>query len=107
VVTPTVAPTPFGMKLYSCRECGAIGPARYCEAHGPRGNFRERGYGRYFEAQRAIRLRLNPTCCEPDCDKPATVADHIIRKRDGGSDHHDNLRSMCRSCHSRHTALGG
>ena len=34
----------------------------------------------------------------------ASDVDHIIPKAQGGSDRHDNLRSLCHSCHSRRTA---
>lgn len=94
---------------YSCIGCGAFSPERYCPAckPKPRPNFRQRGYGAFFERQRKIRLRLTPwceMCAERGIKTRANVADHIIRKRDGGSDHHTNLRALCRSCHSKHTA---
>ena len=53
-------------------------------------------------ANRKLRLALNPLCCI--CGQRANTADHVVRKRDGGSDKLNNLRSMCSRCHSRHTA---
>lgn len=32
------------------------------------------------------------------CGAYATHVDHIIRRRDGGTDHPDNLRAACRDC---------
>jgi 5-methylcytosine-specific restriction endonuclease McrA len=39
--------------------------------------------------------RDNYTCVAPYCGAPATVVDHIISRRDGGSDDFENLRSLC------------
>lgn len=40
------------------------------------------------------------------CNKyQATVADHIISRRNGGSHHPDNLQAACQSCNSRKAGL--
>ena len=41
------------------------------------------------------------------CGDKATEADHIISRRNGGSDDPDNLQALCRLCHSRKSAAEG
>lgn len=36
-----------------------------------------------------------------ECGERAIIADHIKRRRDGGPDTLDNLRSLCRACDNR------
>ena len=36
---------------------------------------------------------------------PATEVDHIVPKARGGPDAWDNLQALCKSCHSRKTAV--
>lgn len=51
---------------------------------------------------RARRLEIDRhTCVTPGCGQRATVVDHIKRRRDGGADSIDNLRSLCVSCDNR------
>jgi hypothetical protein len=45
-----------------------------------------------FHAEQGVRVR-------------ATEVDHILAKRDGGTDDRGNLRSLCKPCHSRRTAV--
>lgn len=62
---------------------------------------------------RAQFLKKHPICICADlacgvphpgpCRQPATVADHIVRRRDGGSDKHANLQALCGPCHSSKT----
>jgi 5-methylcytosine-specific restriction endonuclease McrA len=35
------------------------------------------------------------TCVVPGCGRKATIVDHIVARRDGGSNHPSNLRSLC------------
>lgn len=52
---------------------------------------------------RKIQLTQHPLCIV--CKKPATIVDHIIEIRDGGSKLSlSNLQSMCVSCHNAKTA---
>lgn len=46
-------------------------------------------------------IRQPPVCVV--CGAPATDVDHIVPKRRGGSDHEDNLQSLCSTCHNRKT----
>ena len=63
----------------------------------------KRGYDRKWRMTRARFLRAHPLCA---CGAPATEAHHIIPRCDGGSDRWNNLRAMCKSCHSSLTAFG-
>jgi 5-methylcytosine-specific restriction endonuclease McrA len=36
-------------------------------------------------------------CVVPGCNAPAVVVDHIVPRREGGSDALQNLRSLCRA----------
>jgi 5-methylcytosine-specific restriction protein A len=55
-------------------------------------------------------LRLEPLC--RICDEKgltvvAKVVDHIQQRRDGGSDNHFNLRSLCFDCHQKVSGIQG
>lgn len=93
------------------------GPCAACSsrAEAARPSATVRGYDAGWRRTRASFLARHPTCeCPalPGCshepggcpDRPTEV-DHVIAKRDGGSDRDDNLRSMSKSCHSRRTAI--
>jgi len=54
---------------------------------------------------RNIYLRKYPLCIE--CGNQATEVDHIIPVKLGGSNIESNLQPLCKSCHSRKTALEG
>lgn len=73
-----------------------------------RGNAAARGYDyRWATRIRPAQLRREPLCrfCnEAGRVTLATDVDHITPRAEGGSDHPDNLRSLCHACHSRHTA---
>jgi 5-methylcytosine-specific restriction protein A len=43
-------------------------------------------------------------CVHPACGKLATDVDHILARRDGGTDQWDNLRAFCHPHHSQRTA---
>jgi 5-methylcytosine-specific restriction enzyme A len=63
----------------------------------------KRGYGRNWQAKRAMYLKAHPNCVE--CGQPATEVDHIIPLAAGGTNEWVNLNSMCKPCHSRKTVL--
>lgn len=46
--------------------------------------------------RKAVFERDGNRCVVPGCGARAVVADHIVTRRDGGSDSLDNLRSLCR-----------
>jgi 5-methylcytosine-specific restriction endonuclease McrA len=93
------------MTLIACTTCGELLEIRdlagHVDRHRP--NASERGYGAAWQRIRAAHLAIEPDC--RSCGEPATDVDHIVRKRDGGSDDDDNLRSLCHACHSRRTSL--
>lgn len=71
----------------------------------------KRGYDRRWRRLRLMYLRANPLCADPfDLHANHVVAavhvDHIIPKRNGGTDEWDNLQGLCASCHSHKTAGG-
>jgi 5-methylcytosine-specific restriction protein A len=101
------------MPYRACAVCGDLVPAREFRAHGKahfdeqRPSARERGYDRPWERRRAEHLELEPWCrfhLERGQRVRATDVDHIV-PRPAGSDDHSNLRSLCKSCHSRRTAI--
>lgn len=70
----------------------------------------EDGY-RNWRAKRARYLAAHPACVR--CGARATVADHIIKRREwvrrgyqGSPDVWSNLQAMCKRCHDRKTAKG-
>lgn len=56
-------------------------------------------YGPRWWSVRRRKLRKTPWC--EDCGKPAVDVDHIDNNRGNLSE--GNLRSLCKSCHSRKT----
>jgi 5-methylcytosine-specific restriction enzyme A len=62
--------------------------------------------GRQWRAFRRGYLSRNPLCSEPGCGKPATDIDHLDGLGLAGPRAYDeaNLRPLCHSHHSRHTA---
>lgn len=102
--------------------CPELAPpgSSYCPTHQAeqdkaydqaRGSPAARGYGARWRRLRAWHLGRNPICVDPyglhDTQVPAKHVDHIIPKEQGGTDHEDNLRSLCTTCHSRRHALEG
>ena len=63
------------------------------------------GYGgRWNRLSKLVRAR-DPICTMQGCERPSEHADHIIPKSRGGQDTMENLRGLCKPCHSRKTAL--
>lgn len=89
---------------------------RWCDKHQPppyeqaRLSPSRRGYGRTWQKLRLMFLRANPLCADPfgvhgNNPVAGTDVDHVIPRAQGGTDAFDNLQSLCRSCHSRKTAM--
>ena len=71
-----------------------------------RGSSTQRGYGRRWRKISARFLANNPIC--ERCHRAkATVAHHIIRKAQGGSDDPINLQALCGLCHAQVHAQAG
>jgi len=90
------------------------GPRRFCDKHqaqeyarqdARRGTAAQRGYGEHWRQIRARFLKRLPLC--ELCGRPATVAHHRRRVRDGGRHTDDNLQALCASCHSQLHAESG
>lgn len=106
----------------ACAKRGCAGIVRdgVCSVCGPRsavtnyderrGSAASRGYDRHWQKRRLAYLREHPLCVEcarEDIVTAATDVDHIIPKRDGGTDDPENLQALCHVCHSKKTASGG
>lgn len=83
----------------------------YRQADRRRGTSTQRGYGKAHRTLfRPAVLERDPICVMPDCDAPATEADHYpLTRRElvaKGLDPDDpkHGRGLCKRCHSRHTA---
>lgn len=76
------------------------------EAH--RGTAASRGYDyRWMRLSRAV-LQEEPICRDPfqlGCTNSSAHTDHIVPKRQGGSDERSNLQALCSACHSAKTLL--
>jgi len=94
------------------------GSVRYCEEHlseRQRNESKARRaagtaaqYGPEWTKRSAAYLAEHPWCTWPGCAKRSEISHHIIEKEKGGSDADENLRAMCRSCHSGlHARLHG
>ena len=60
----------------------------------------KRGYGAAWQTVRARVRAAHPVC---PCGSRATDVDHILSRRQGGTDHESNLQALCHSCHSSKT----
>ncbi|HLF76430.1 MAG TPA: DNA methyltransferase [Dehalococcoidia bacterium] len=67
-----------------------------------RGSSTQQGYGSGWRRLRKQVLREEPNCRR--CGAPSTDVDHIVPRRQGGSDDRANLQGLCHSCHSKYTA---
>lgn len=69
----------------------------------------QRGYGPSWKAIRDEIIEKHPYCADPyqvhgGSQVPATDVDHVIPRKEGGTDAENNLQSLCHACHSRKTA---
>ncbi|NMJ41832.1 HNH endonuclease [Roseomonas sp. JC162] len=53
-----------------------------------------------WKALRAACLRAHPICATSGCGARSVVADHVIPRRQGGTDSLDNLVGRCLACHN-------
>jgi 5-methylcytosine-specific restriction protein A len=93
--------------------CPNLTRTRRCGDHATSGDNRRdsaarRGYDNtHWRPKRDAQLRREPLCghCRDNTGQltPATQVDHIIPKAQGGTDHPENLQSLCAPCHSRKT----
>jgi 5-methylcytosine-specific restriction protein A len=90
---------------------------KYCAVHAKhaasiyeaqRGTAAGRGYDyRWMKISRAV-LEEEPICCDPfrvGCRNRSSHTDHIVPRRQGGSDERFNLQALCSGCHSAKTLL--
>ncbi|MBT0725145.1 HNH endonuclease [Rosenbergiella sp. S61] len=104
----------------ACRKRGCRGTTTdrsgYCSEHigeswsqHQRGQSRhQRGYGSSWTRLRAETLKRDRYICQ-QClrdghPSPASTVDHIKAKAHGGTDHPDNLESLCVPCHKAKTS---
>ena len=90
----------------------------YCQQHArqlrqaedaERGTASQRGYGATWRRLRTMFLAAHPLCADPfgvHEGRPvaATDVDHIVMRRNGGTDDESNLQPLCHACHSRKTS---
>lgn len=87
----------------------------YCEAHvkhrpiarGEASTARQSMY--QTKRWKALRIKViaRDKWCQACEMQPATVADHIVARKDGGADWRlSNLQGLCSRCHGRKTARG-
>src|SRR5262249_47698812 len=50
----------------------------------------------WLDVRHMVLRRDHNRCVVPGCGRRATIVDHILSRREGGSDTPNNLRSLCR-----------
>ena len=79
---------------------------RFADPHRPSAS--QRGYGAEWRKTRARVMKrdagLCQGCLKDGILKLATQVDHIVSKRQGGSDDEANLQALCDGCHRFKTA---
>lgn len=104
-----------------CAHCGSLYTGRRCECQTWTGGKRTRSWSNGTRTNdrrwlwiRALRLVMDPMCCEIECNEPATEVDHI-----DGTDYGDHsgvgaswlaismTRSMCSPHHRSRTGRQG
>jgi 5-methylcytosine-specific restriction protein A len=97
----------------ACPGCPALSHSRYCEAHASQAhrdynrNHRRPGsnstYGRRWRAIRDLYIAAHPLCerclTAGRCVRAEEVH-HAVPVAAGGTHADDNLRALCKSCHS-------
>ena len=117
---PFKAPTPCTYPncptLTTTARCPAHPPYRYrreIKRKDTRPSRQARGYGRQHEKWRKLILHRDPLCvmCVKNPfrfpKRKATVADHIIPLKQGGTFALSNGQGLCHSCHARKTRHDG
>jgi 5-methylcytosine-specific restriction protein A len=69
-----------------------------------------RGYGSAWDVLRLLILKRDAWICQAQyagCTRVAREVDHIKSRARGGSDHAENLRAICSSCHKQKTLREG
>ncbi|MBM3708760.1 MAG: HNH endonuclease [Actinobacteria bacterium] len=96
------------LRACGCPGCRvlALPEQRYCAEHQPqhidnRPSAAAQGYDAHWRTIRLAFLRRHPWCVS--CGAVATEVHHIISRRRGGGDNPQNLRALCKRCHSRLT----
>lgn len=100
--------------------CPGLTRERFCEIHAQEAdkNYRKfqrdprinRRYGARWRRIRAAYISQHPLC--EDCQAqgkitPVAEVHHVLPLEHGGSHDFSNLRSLCKPCHSRQSALDG
>lgn len=102
--------------------CCKLTHDRYCEEHTKQSNKNyerferpynsSEKYGKHWRAIRSRYIKLHPLC--EDCLEfgytpigKSEEVHHIKPLSKGGTNEYSNLRALCKSCHSRHTAEDG
>lgn len=95
-----------------------VSGSQYCAKHSglnvgdDRLSASARGYDRRWRKIRLMYLRAHPLCediygLHTNGPVAASDVDHIVPKRDGGTDDEENLQGLCHVCHSKKTGRGG
>ena len=69
---------------------------------------------KFYSSQRWQRMRMSKLLADPLCELcykagrvvVATVAHHVMPRKEGGADTMDNLQSLCNACHEREHPRG-
>ena len=68
---------------------------------GPSVRYSPSSRGPYYVAERLIALRRDGYTCQRCGSYPVYITHHVMPRKRGGSDHHDNLLTVCASCHPK------
>lgn len=105
-VTPLAGPRGMVMQICSYDNCTQEVVSGRCEAHRRKV---ERAPGEYhtkhWRVRRASYLKRHPVCEESGCAEASVDVHHRDGRGPSGSNADDNLEALCKSHHSRITAL--